>query len=221
MIRRSLAVLLLALSATAAWSAEIVTKAGRHIEYEDLIIALENPKLAFTVKTRKGTEIFKLSEIDLTSLDRVEQREVATFIKNKKAQRIVLKNDEWVNRNEMLLREDPRFASAKKLVRVGDSLVDVKNTTDGLVTIGVRVGAKGEKGYELSIDAGKTKGLQVPDGKMFYYMAFEAPDGKRLVVQRSKDIELAKTHLSVEIVVGDKPEDVAGFIDIPEEYQGN
>jgi hypothetical protein len=205
--------LTLLLAALAA-AAEIELIDGRRIPYDSLVIMMESPRQAVTAKAKDGMQAFRYSQVRIASLPKADQDAIAAFIRGKKAKRIVLRDDDWVNRNETLLRGDPRFAYARKLVRVGASSFTVKNTLDELVTIGVRIG---DRGYELSIEPKKSKGMQVPDGTLFFYMAFESADGASLVVQKSEEISLTRTAYTLTVVKGTDDEAVAGIIPIPED----
>ncbi len=117
----------------------------------------------------------------------------------------------------MLLKTDPRYAYKKPLPKIGGSIIDFINTTDQIVTIGIR---SGDKGYEIHVDAGKKKGYQVPDGNVFYVMAQENGDGTSLMAQKAKPVDLKHVRYQVTIVRSDEiPATELGVIPIPAEFQ--
>lgn len=210
---RPIVLVLLCLSAMAS---EIELSNGTKVPYEELTVSIESPKQAVTVKSAGAINVYRISEVKIASLPPAERERIDKVMGERKAQRMFIIDDAWTNCNEMLLRKDPRFRAKEKLHRVGASAIEVKNQIDGVVTLGIRCG---DKGYEMSLAALKSRNFQVPDGKLSVYMAFESEDGKDLVIQKSPDYELNHTRLTLTIVKGDKPGDTLGTIPIPEEYQ--
>jgi hypothetical protein len=117
----------------------------------------------------------------------------------------------------VLLNGDPRYAAKGKLAKIGPSILTFTNTTDKTVTIGVRCE---DKGYEMHVEAGKSKGYQVQNGKVAYILAQESDDGRKLVVQKSEPLDLKNLNMKVTIVRTEAiPPGEIGSIDIPEKYQ--
>jgi hypothetical protein len=187
------------------------------VQCDELIMLKEAPRTLITAKSEKSAKTYKWSEIDMGSLPANLRDEFEAFKKEQLAKRIIIKNDKWIHRDEMLLDDDARYRYKHPLAKVGDSILEFNNTTDVVVTIGVR---SGDLGYEMHIEAGKKKGYQVPNGTVTYIMAQESPDGTNLMVQKSKPVELKHMHYEVTIVTSDKiPPGELGTIPIPQEYQ--
>lgn len=212
-----IAVLPLLLLVAACGAVEFSLKDKTVVVCESIILTKETPRTLVVAKKEKESKTYKWSEIDLDSLPAVMQEELAAYQKVQLAKRMIMKDDKWIHRDEMLLNEDPRYGYKRPLAKVGESIIEFINTSDGMVTIGIR---SGEQGYEMHIEAGKKKGYQVPNGNVFYILAQESPDGKQLLVQKSKPIEMKRLRYEVTIVKSDAvPTSELGTIPIPKEYQ--
>ena len=187
------------------------------VHCDELVLSKETPRALVTAKTGKETRTYKASEVDIASLPATQKDEFLAFQKEQLQKRLILKDDKWLHRDEMLLNEDERYAAKKPLAKVGESIIEFVNTTDGMVTIGMR---SGDRGYEMHIEIGKKKSYQVPNGDIFYILAQESADGTQLVVQKSKTVAMKKLHYQVTIVKSDAvPKEELGLIPIPKEYQ--
>lgn len=209
--------ILLTLLPLGAFAAEIKSAAGKSMPYDEIIVSPEMPQSFVTLKNGNNTVACKYSEIDIESLPEDKRKAAKAYIQEQRLKRLIIKDDKWMHRDEMLLNSDKRYAAKGKLPRVGDSIIEFNNTTDGMVTLAVR---QGDKGYEMHLEGGKKKGYQAPNGKVFYIMAQESPDGTQLVVQKSEVIDLKNVNLRVTIVTSDQiPPNEMGVIEIPKEYQ--
>lgn len=209
--------LLLLAAAIGAHAAEFTLVDQTTVSCDEILLAKELPRTLVTAKTGKATKTYKASEVDIGNLPAALRDEFQAFQKEQLRKRIILKDDKWVHRDEVLLNEDARYAWKKPLPKIGESILEFINTTDGVVTIGVR---SGDRGYEMHIEAGKKKGYQVPDGDVFYILAQESGDGTQLVVQKSKPVAMKRLRYEVTIVKSDQiPRDQLGTIPIPKEYQ--
>lgn len=206
------------LTMVAVPAAELKLGNGSIVAYEKMDVTIEAPMTFLTLTNADGIKAYRYSEIDLKALPAKDQADVAAYVAKKLRERMIIKNDKWIHRDEMLLNADPRYAApAGKLVKFGPSLIEFKNTTDHMVTIGVRAN---DKGWEMHLEAGKKKGYEVPNGKVFYIMAQESEDGTQLVVQKSAPVDMQKVHLEVTILSSSEiPPGEMGTIDIPAQYQ--
>jgi hypothetical protein len=212
-----LACLLLIAAAGGGPAAEFALVDKTTVTCDELLLAKELPRTLVTAKTGKETRTYKASEVDLASLPGALRDEFQAFQKEQLQKRIILKDDKWIHRDEVLLNEDARYAWKKPLAKLGDSIIEFVNTTEGVVTIGMR---SGDRGYEMHIEAGKKKSYQVPDGDIFYILAHESADGTQLVVQKSKAVAMKHLRYQVTIVKSDEiPREQLGSIPIPREYQ--
>src|SRR6185436_17444116 len=171
---RILACLLLIAATGGGHAAEFALLDKTTVTCDELLLSKELPRTLVTTKTGKETRTFKASEVDLASLPAALKDEFLAFQKEQLQKRIILKDDRWIHRDEVLLNEDARYAWKKPLAKLGDSIIEFVNTTEGVVTIGMR---SGDRGYEMHIEVGKKKSYQVPDGDIFYILAQESLDG--------------------------------------------
>ena len=213
--------ILFALSLLAAWCGgaefHLLDKDKTLVTCDEIVLSKETPRAFVTAKSAKETKSFKYSEVDVATLPAAMQAEFAAFKAEQLTHRLILKDDKWVSRNELLLKEDKTYGYKRALARIGDSVLEFKNDTKDTITIGVR---SGDTGYEMHLEAGRKKAYQVPDGSIHYYMASESADGKRLIIQKSKVQEMKRLHLTVTVTTSDEvPADELGAIEIPPEYQ--
>lgn len=214
---RPLFCLLLLAAATYGYSAEFSLTDQSTVRCDEIILSKEMPRTLVTAKTGKETKTYKASEVDISSLPLAQKDEFLAFRQEQLQKRIVLKDDKWIHRDEMLLNDDQRYAWKKPLPKLGESIIEFVNTTDRVVTIGMR---SGDRGYEMHIESGKKKSYQVPDGDIFYILAQESSDGTQLVVQKSKTVAMKRLRYQVTIVKSDEiPKEQLGVIPIPKEYQ--
>lgn len=184
---------------------------------DKIIMAKESPTVFLSAKSEGGTKTYRYSEVDFSSLPEEMRAEFENYKSDQLEKRIILKDEKWISRDGMLLKEDKKYGYKKPLGKVGDSIIEFINQTDSTVTLGMR---SGEKGYEMFIEAGKKKSYQVPNGIIHYVMAQESKNGKSLIVQTSKDQEMKNVRFTVTIVPSDEiPAGELGSIEIPAEYQ--
>ena len=184
---------------------------------ENLSLMKEMPTTMLIAKTGSSTTTYKASQVDIDSLPAEMKDEFLKYKADQLQKRIILKNDKWIHRDEMLLEADPRYSFERPLAKIGDSLIDFINNTDQTVTIGIRWGVQG---YELHIEKKKKKGYQVPDGALNYILVQESEDGTQLVIQKSETLNLKRTHYQVTILKSDEVEPKQlSYIPIPKEYQ--
>jgi len=204
------------------WSAsagadELVLANGTHVPYTELIVANDAPMAFATIKIDNKVTSYRFSDVNLTSLPDNLRTAFTAYQHDQLQKRLIIKDDKWIHRDEMLLNADPRYLAKGKLAKVGPSILTFTNTTDRTVTIAVR---EGGNGYEMHVEAGKKKGYQVPNGTVTTIMAQESDDGKQLVIQKGKPMDLKNINMSVTIVKTDAiPAGEMGSIDIPEQYQ--
>ncbi len=211
-----LCALLFAIQFTAS-SAEALLLNKQKITCDTVVMAKESPSVFLTAKSAGGTQTYRYSEVDATCLTAAQRDEFAAYQAEQLKKRIILKDDKWVSRDAMLLKEDKKYGYKKPLSKVGESIIKFVNQTDETATLGIR---SGDKGFEMHIEAGKKKAYQVPNGTIRYIMAQESHDGKSLIVQASKDQEMQHVRLTVTIVQSDQiPPAELGSIAIPPEYQ--
>lgn len=194
-------ILLLALAALA--SAEtLVCKDGRKLVYDTLELEPKTPKTALLVKHGKQLTTLKLSEVDPAELPETQRELLATFIKDKKAERVILLDDEWLNRNEHLLKKDERFAYEAKLRRNGANVIKVVNPQKVRVTLGLRTEGKG---LEFSVEPKKTRILSgIPHGSYFFYFVFETEGDQELDIHQSEPVELKMVEYTLTMAPGGK-----------------
>ncbi len=219
-----LTLLLLAVAAAPAFAVETLkTRNGRTLDYETLICDPSTPKTAVTLKNGSTITALKLSEIDLAALPEADRTRIAAYTKEQKSKAVILLEDEWVNRDEYLLKSDKRFAYDKKLHRVGTSLLELVNDEKVRVTIGLRITIKADTfGTEFSVESGKKKSIQVPDGTYLAYVVRETENDTELSVTEHHPGALKNLHLTL-TVGGDSKDAVkgkdAGTIAIPQEMR--
>lgn len=197
--------------------AEFLLANKQKIICDKIIMAKESPTVFISAKSESGTKTYRFSEVDFSSLSEELRLEFEKYKADQLQKRIILKDEKWISRDGMLLKEDKKYGYKKPLGKVGDSIIEFVNQTDSTVTLGMR---SGDRGYEMFIEAGKKKSYQVPNGIIHYVMAQESKDGKSLIVQLSKDQEMKNVRFTVTIVPSDEiPVGELGSIDIPAEYQ--
>ena len=150
---------------------------------EEIVLSKEMPRTLVMARTGKESRAYKASEVDIARLSAAQKDELLAFQQEQLQKRIVLKDDKWIHRDEKLLNEDPRYTRKKPLAKIGESIIEFVNTTDRVVTIGMR---SSDRGYEMHIEVGKKMIYQVPNGDISYILAQESAEGKQLVVQKSK-----------------------------------
>lgn len=198
-------------------AAELVLANGTRVPYTELIVANDAPMAFATIKIDNSVKSFRFSEVDLNALPDDKHAAFTTYQHDQLQKRLIIKDDKWIHRDEMLLNADPRYLAKGKLAKVGPSILTFTNSTDRTVTIAVR---EAGNGYEMHIEAGKKKGYQVPNGTVTSIMAQESDDGKQLIIQKGKPMVLNNLNMSVTIVKSDAiPAEEMGSIDIPEKYQ--
>jgi hypothetical protein len=217
MMYRSLGLIIITIAAIQ--SAEIVTADGTRIAYEQITCNPKMPRLAFGVRTESGLKSYKLSEIDHSSLPTEMQEKIAAYTAERLEAGEVLHDNEWVNRNELLLRSDERFSYKRKLRRQGTNLFTLKNQGDTETTIGLR---NGSYGYEISAGGSAEDTVRhLPDGTYQMLVATVTEDDTAIVVESmAKPITLKHTHytLTTGLDKGEKGKFV-GMIVIPEEMR--
>jgi hypothetical protein len=210
---------LLLLAAFPLWTvgAEFALLNKTKITCDTLVMAKETPSVFITAKDASGNHTYRYSEVDLATVPEDLRTSFETYRKEQLQKRLILKDDKWISRDAMLLKEDPKYGYKRNLAKVGESILEFVNETDGTVTLGIR---SGDRGYEMHVEAGKHKSYQVPNGTVRYIMAQESKDGKALIIQQSADQPMTNLRLTVTIVTSDKiPEKELGLIPIPAEYQ--
>ena len=216
--------LLLALATASGFAAEtLATKDGRKLDYETLICDPSTPKTAVTLKNGTAITALKLSELDLAALPAADRGKIAAYTKEQKSKAVILLEDEWVNRDEYLLKSDKRFAYDKKLHRVGTSLLELVNDEKVRITIGLRIKINADTfGTEFSVESGKKKSIQVPDGTYLAYVVRETENDAELSVTEHHPGALKNVHLRLS-VGGDSKDLIqgkdAGTIAIPPEMR--
>jgi biopolymer transport protein ExbD len=211
------AVLAMAMAMASAAGDELQLANGSSVTYQELILAEDAPMSLVTVKNAGSVHTYRYSEVAIDALPAELRQRVTAYAHDQLQKRMIIKDDKWIHRDEVLLNGDPRYLAKGKLAKIGPSILTFTNTTDKTVTIAVRCE---DKGYEMHIEAGKSKGYQVQNGKVFYVMAQESEDGKKLVVQKSEPLDLKNVNMKVTIVRSDAiPPGEMGTIDIPEKYQ--
>ena len=168
-------------------------------------------------KTGNDTAAYKFSQVDVGSLSSDLKQEFNDYKAAQLLKRLVLSNDKWVHRDELLVERDPRFAYQHPLAKFGDASITVVNKLEEMVTIGVRMG---DRGYEMHIDKGKSHGYRIPVGRILVLLVQESPDGTELLVQKDP-VEL-KNHeeLTLSIIPGDQvPQGELSSIPIPPDMQ--
>jgi hypothetical protein len=211
--------MILVLTMLAAWcpGVEFALTDKTKVTCDDLSMMKETPTTLIIAKTGTSTNSYKFSQIDISSLPAALRDEFTKYQADQLQKRIILKNDKWIHRDEMLLEADPRYSFERPLAKIGDSLIDFINNTDQTVTIGIRWGVQG---YEMHIDKKKKRGFQVPDGALYYILVQESPDGTQLVIQKSDVVQLKRTQYTVTIVKSDEvSQKLLSYIPIPKEYQ--
>ena len=153
------------------------------MHFEEIVLSKEMPRTLVMARTGKESRAYKASEVDIARLSAAQKDELLAFQQEQLQKRIVLKDDKWIHRDEKLLNEDPRYTRKKPLAKIGESIIEFVNTTDRVVTIGMR---SSDRGYEMHIEVGKKMIYQVPNGDISYILAQESAEGKQLVVQKSK-----------------------------------
>ncbi len=205
------------LALASASADELQLANGSTVPYQELILAEDAPMSLVTIKNAGSVRSFHYSEVAIDALPAEFKQRFSAYAHDQLQKRMIIKDDKWVHRDEVLLNGDPRYSAKGKLAKIGPSILTFANTTDRTVTIGVRLE---DKGYEMHVEAGKSKGYQVQNGKVAYIMAQESDDGTKLVVQKSAPLDMKNVNMKVTIVKSDAiPPGEMGTIDIPEKYQ--
>ncbi len=173
---------------------------GSTVPYQELILSEDAPMSLVTLKSAGTVHTYRYSEVAIDALPAELKQRIGAYAHDQLQKRMIIKDDKWIHRDEVLLNGDPRYAAKGKLAKIGPSILTFTNTTDRTVTIGVRCD---DKGYEMHVEAGKSKGYQVQNGKVSYIMAQESDDGKKLVVQTSAPLDLKNVNMKVTIVKTD------------------
>jgi biopolymer transport protein ExbD len=215
---KTIALIIIAVLAMASAAGDELQLAnGSTVKYQELILSEDAPMSLVTVKNDGSVHTYRYSEVTIDALPAELKQRFDAYAHDQLQKRMIIKDDKWIHRDEVLLNGDPRYAAKGKLAKIGPSILTFTNTTDKTVTIAVRCE---DKAYEKHIEAGKSKGYQVQNGKVFYILAQESDDGKKLVVQKSAALDLKNVNMKVTIVRSDAiPPGELGSIDIPEKYQ--
>jgi hypothetical protein len=225
---RTLIALGLFLLASAIPAAETVaTKDKRSIAYDTIEFDPKTPKTAIFLRAGSSLTVLKLSEVERAELPAAQRDQLDAFTKAQKKEGLVLVDDEWINRDEYLLKLDPRFDYPKKLRRTGTNVLKVVNPGERRVTLGVRSGdtiKKDQKGLEFSVEPGKTKALGgIPDGKYSFYFVFETEGDASLEVHQSESMAFKNVEYTLTMAPSAKGgirTTPVGSIDIPPAMRG-
>ncbi len=203
------------------WTAEtLATKDGRALAYETIEFEPKTPKTAILLRTGSKLTTLKLSEVESSALPPVERDALAAFAKAEKQEGLILFDDEWINRDEHLLKLDKRFTYEKKIHRSGKNVLKVVNPGTTRVTLGLRSGGKG---LEFSVEPGKTKALGgLSDGEYSFYFVFETEGDQALDIHQSEKIDFKNVEYTLTMAPDAKnglKTTPAGTIEIPKEMR--
>jgi hypothetical protein len=224
---------LVLLAASRLPAVEMVSgKDGKPITYESIELDPKTPKTALLLRNGSTVTTLKLSDIDTKTLPEAQRDQLADFTKKQNADGLILLDDEWINRDEHLLKLDKRFTYEKKLHRGGRNVIKVENPQKVRVTLGLRGMGNGltndknnneGKGLEFSVEPGKVKTLSgIPDGEFYYYFLFETDDDTKLKVLKTSSVKLENTVYTLtmkESSEGTLKVEDAGTIDVPPEMR--
>jgi hypothetical protein len=222
--------LLILMAVLPAHAETLATKDGKSLAYETIEIDPKTPKTALLLRSGTSVTTLKLSEVDPAALPDTQRQLLLDFTKQQNGDGLILLDDEWINRDEHLLKLDKRFAYEKKLHRGTGNVIKVINPQKQRVTLGVRgVGeipgdGKGidGKGLEFSVEPLKSKQLTgFPDGTYFFYFVFASEDDSKLHVEKTEPIKLKNVIYELTMAAaadGLKTQNM-GTIDIPPEMR--
>ena len=101
--------LMLLATAVSAGAAEFSLLDQSTVHCEEIVLSKEMPRTLVMARTGKESKTYKASEVDIASLPAAQKDEFLAFQQEQLQKRIVLKDDKWIHRDEMLLNEDPRY----------------------------------------------------------------------------------------------------------------
>jgi hypothetical protein len=209
--------MLLMLSVTIHAADPLTTRDGKTIPYDTIELEPKTPKTALLLRQGTSVTTLKLSEVDPAALPKEQREQLEAYTKQQKEAGLILLDDEWLNRDEHLLKLDQRFAYEKKLHRNGRNLIKVKNPDKRRVTLGLRCEGKG---LEFRVEPGKTKSLSgIPDGDYSFYFVFETEGDASLEVEQSGTITLKNTEFDLSMAQSADGKGIAtrpvGSIEVP------
>ena len=192
---RALTVVIVGCGGLAA--AQITTTAGEVVPYDSIDFDPSQPRMAYGIKHGNSIRMLTLDEVDRTTLPADMQATFDTYATEQKALGIILYGDEWVDRNELLLKSDERFGYDSRLRRAGPNKLIVHNKYNEKVTLGLRYPKKNQ-GTEFSVPAGEKKTLTyIPNGDYQMYSVYEADNGVELIVIEEKPVSMNRVHFTL------------------------
>lgn len=178
------------------------------------------PQAFLMASKGNSTTAYPFSAILLEGLPEEARQRFVDYQAKQLAHRLILNKDHWVHRDELLIDADPRYHFQKVLMRGGDCVLKVVNTTHQTATIGVRSDIHG---WDMHIEAGKTRGYPVAAHMPLTILwAYEAEDGASLTVERMKP-ETFEHHTEFTVTLTEEPttdqQIEVGSVPIPPQYQ--
>ncbi|GDY13402.1 hypothetical protein LBMAG53_22800 [Planctomycetota bacterium] len=216
------ALLLVVVAAAAA--AELATKDGRKLTYDTIDCDPSLPKATFLLRTGTTLTSLRLNEVEPAALPKELQEKITAFSKKQLDAGMVLHEEEWLNRNETLLRLDKRFTYKKKVPRSGKNTIEITNREEANITIGIRRKVDGT-GLEVTIEPNRTRGFgQLADGAYYFYIVRPMAGDRELDVQKTDGVDVRKEviySLTIGAVDGGTPLRgvPAGTIPVPDQWR--
>ncbi len=183
-------------------AAELKTRDGKTWTYDSIDVDPSRPKSTYVLKSAGTVVSLKLSEVDPAELPTGLRAQVDTFVAAQADAGLILYDNEWIDRDGHLLKTDPRFAYPRKLVPAGRNRFELVNRGPARITVGIRpVAAPNEKqrGYEIAVDPGKSRTIQLGDGAYGMLLVTASPDDSELAVEEAEPVVLEHTRYQLTI----------------------